>query len=118
MSRWLQVLLVMIFLAAAAAPAGAQMPAPPPPGPPGVTLPSPAPPGVAPAWAVVPTSPRVLYAQNIPGDLFRLHNRYYYYSNGAWYRGKHLHGPWRPVRKLPKAIYRVDRSFFKTPPPW
>jgi hypothetical protein len=66
----------------------------------------------------VPTSPKVLYAPNIPGDVFRVQKKYYYYSGGYWYRGKHLHGPWRPVNKLPKALYRVQPAYFKTPPPW
>jgi hypothetical protein len=50
--------------------------------------------------------------------MFRLHKKYYYYSGGSWYRSKHPAGPWRLVRKPPKALYRVDRTFFKTPPPW
>ena len=116
MSRILKLLLVAILLTACVAPAWSQL-APPPP-PPGVELPPPVPPGVAPAWAQVPTAPRVLYAPNATGDLFRCKNRYYYYSGGAWYRGKHLAGPWRPVRKLPKALYQVNRTYFKAPAPW
>ena len=116
MSRGLKLLLVAALLTACVAPAWSQM-APPPP-PPGVALPPPVPPGVAPAWAVVPTSPKVFYAPNLPADLFLLHKRYYYYYGGAWYQSKHLTGPWHPVRKLHPALYRVNRSFFKTPPPW
>lgn len=116
MSRVLKLLLVAVLLTACVAPAWAQM-APPPP-PPGVALPPPVPPGLAPAWAVVPSSPKVFYAPNIPSDLFLLHKRYYYYYGGAWYQSKHLMGPWRPVRKPHPALYRVNRSFFKTPSPW
>jgi hypothetical protein len=101
-------LLVLGLLVALAAPAWSQA-APPPPWAPG---------GAAPAWTVVPASPKVLYAPNVPGDVFRLKHRYFYYSGGYWYRSKHLMGPWRPVRKLPKAILRVDRSCFKSSPPW
>lgn len=115
-SRPLKLLLVLALLTALAAPAWSQM-APPSPLP-GVALPPPVPPGVAPAWAVVPTSPKVFYAPNIPGDIFLLHKKYYYYNGGYWYRSKHLRGPWHPARKLPSALRRVDRSFFKTPPPW
>jgi hypothetical protein len=100
-------LLVMLLLISLAAPAWPQ-----------VVVAPPAPPGVVPAWTVVPTSPRCLYAPNLPGDVFRCKNKYYYYSGGYWYRSKHLAGPWRPVRKLPKPIYRVDRSYFKTAPAW
>jgi len=115
LSRPRQIFLALALLTAFTAPAWPQM-APPPPT--GLTAPLPIPPGVVPAWAPVPTSPKVFYAQNIPGDIFLLHKKYYYYNGGYWYRSKHLMGPWHPVRKLPKAIYRVDRSFFKTPPPW
>ena len=115
-SRPLKLLLVLALLTACVAPAWSKM-APPPP-PPGVALPPPVPPGIAPAWAVVPTSPKVFNAPNIPSDLFLLHKRYYYYYGGAWYQSKHLMGPWRPVRKPQPALYRVNRYFFKTPPPW
>lgn len=113
----LSALLLLLFLLSAGAAPGLSQPAPPP-GPPGVALPAPAPPGLAPAWTPVPTSPRVLYAPNLPGDVFRLHKKYYYYSGGYWYRSKYLQGPWRPLRKLPKPLLRVNRAYFKTPPPW
>lgn len=116
MSRLIKILLITTLLAAFVAPAWCQPAVPPPPQ--ELALPAPVPPGVAPAWTPVPTSPRVFYAANIPGDLFLLHQKYYYYSRGLWYRSKHLPGPYRPVRQLPKALYRVDRRFFKTPPPW
>ncbi len=108
MSRLGKILLLVILLAASVAPAWSQM-----------ALPLPVPPGVAPAWTPVPTSPQVFYAPNIPGDLFLLHKRYYYYYGGYWYQSKYLQGPWGPVtKKLPPAIYRVQRPYFKTPPPW
>ena len=115
MPRLVKVLLLATLLVACVAPAWSQMASPPPPG---VALPPPVPPGVVPAWAAVPTSPKVFYAPNIPSDLFLLHKRYYYYYGGGWYQSKHLMGPWRPVRKAKPALYRVNRSFFKTPPPW
>src|SRR5512139_3354919 len=111
----LKLLLVLAWLAACAAPAWSQMVPPPPPG---AALPAPVPSGVAPAWTPVPTSPKVFYAPNVPADLFLLHKRYYYYYGGAWYQSKHLVGPWRPVRKPHQALYRVSRTYFKTPPPW
>jgi hypothetical protein len=108
MSRILNLLLVLALLTAGVAPAWSQM-----------ALPPPVPPGVAPAWAVVPTSPKVFYAPNVPGDLFLLHKRYYYYYGGYWYQSKYPAGPWGLVqKKLPPALYRVNRSYFKTPPPW
>jgi hypothetical protein len=74
--------------------------------------------GPAPAWTVVPSSPKVLYAPNTAGDVFRFKKKVYYYQGGVWYRSKHLKGPWHPVRKLPKAITLVNGSFFKSSPPW
>ena len=115
-SRPLKLLLALALITALAAPAWSQMVPPPPP--PGVALPPPVPPGVTPAWAAVPTSPKVFYAPNVPGDLFLLHKRHYYYYGGAWYQSKHLVGPWHPVRKPHPALYRVNRTYFKTPPPW
>lgn len=113
MARLQKGLLVVLLLTALVVPAWSQMVPPP-----GVALPPPVPPGVAPAWAPVPTSPKVFYAPNIPGDLFLLQKRYYYYYGGAWYQSKHLLGPWRPVRKPHPALYRVNRAYFKSPPPW
>ncbi len=105
----LRAILAQLLVIVLAAPAWSQAPAPPPP---------PVAPGTVPAWTVVPSSPKVLYAPNEPGDIFRLHRHYFYYYGGYWYRSKHLQGPWHPVRKLPKAIQRVPRSSFKSPPPW
>ncbi len=108
MSRPWKVIFLGILLTACMAPAWAQM-----------ALPLPVPPGAAPAWTPVPTSPQVFYAPNLPADLFLLHKRYYYYYAGYWYQSKYLGGPWGMVqKKLPPAIYRINRAYFKTPPPW
>jgi hypothetical protein len=107
---WREILVVVIALLTLASAAWGQVAVP--------AMPPPLAPGVAPAWTVVPASPKVLYAPNVPGDVFRLHRQYYYYHRGYWYRSKHLTGPWHPVRKLPQAILRVNRSCFKSPPPW
>ncbi len=109
MSRLLQVLLVFTLVAGLLGPAWA---AP-------VVLPPPAPAPLVPAWTVVPGSPYVSYAANIPGDCFFFKKRYYYYYQGYWYRSPSLAGPWYPVRKPPRAILMVPSSLFKTvPPPW
>ncbi len=110
MSRVLKILLATVLVIACVAPAWSQAYVP---------VPAPVPPGYGPAWAPVPTSPQVFYAPNIPADLFLLHKRYYYYYGGYWYQSKYLEGPWGLVtKKLPPAIYRVQRPYFKTPPPW
>ncbi len=109
-SRPLKLLLVLALLAAGAAPAWSQA---------YTLLPAPVPPGLAPGWVPVPTSPQVFYAPNVPADLFLLHKRYYYYYGGYWYQSKYLCGPWGVVqKKLPPAIRRINRTYFKTPPPW
>jgi hypothetical protein len=106
-------LLAMVLLGALAVPAPAQVAVPlPPPPPPAVA------PGLVPGWMAVPAAPGVWYAPNLGGDVFRCKGRYYYYHGGYWYQSKHLQGPWHPVRKVPKPLYRVHRSYFKSPPPW
>ncbi len=81
-------------------------------------LPPPIPEGVAPHWSPAPGSPRVAYAPNIGGDLFRYGPRYYYYYGGRWYRARSLYGPWRAVHRLPRGILLLHRSAFKSAPPW
>ncbi|MCK9377470.1 MAG: hypothetical protein M0P73_15120 [Syntrophobacterales bacterium] len=100
----IKALAAIILIAALLTPAAAD---------PKVPLPPPLPPGVAPVWTPVPPSPAVLYAPNIPGNVFRLHKKYYYYYGGYWYRGKRLLGPWKPVRKVPRALILVPRDYFK-----
>jgi acetyl esterase/lipase len=71
-----------------------------------------------PDWYPAPGSPRVYYAPNIPGDLFWVGSRYFYYHGGYWYRGDSMWGPWYPVRNLPAVLMRLDRGAFKQAPPW
>ena len=104
-------LLALLLFAALVVPAWSQasVPVPQPPAAPG---------GPPPSWTVVPTAPKVMYAPNIPGDVFLHHKKFFYYSGGVWYQSKNFLGPWRPVKKVPKGIRMVDRSLFKSPPPW
>ena len=80
--------------------------------------PPPMPPGVSPHWTPAPGNSRVAYAPNIPGDLFWYGNHYYYFHRGYWFKSKSLYGAWRPVRKPPRGIYRVNRNAFKHGRPW
>jgi hypothetical protein len=115
MSRISKILLAAALSASLAAPALGQVavPVPVPPPPPPVAAP-----GLVPGWVAVPAGPGVHYAPNLGIDVFRCKGKYYYYHGGYWYRGKHLHGPWHPVRKVPKPLRRVNRSYFRSPPPW
>ncbi len=103
MSRFLKILLVLTLICSSVGPAWPQP----------VTLPPPLPPNVAPQWAPAPGSPAVAFAPNIPGNLFRLHRKYFFYYEGQWYRGKTPLGPWFPVRKVPKALLRLHPAAFK-----
>ncbi len=103
----LTALLLALFTVWGAAAVWAQGPPPPP-----------LAPGVTPQWAPAPGNPRVAYDPNIAGDLFRYGRGYYYYYEGHWYRSRSMLGPWRPVRLLPRGIYRLHRSAFKHSPPW
>jgi hypothetical protein len=120
MSRLLKALLLLTVCSSLAAPAWAQpCLAPPSYAPAYMAVPGPVPYGMAPAWARVSTSPRVFFAPNLPADLFLVKNKYYYYYGGVWYLSPGLMGPWCQVRKkLPRPLYRVSGSFFKSPPPW
>ncbi len=80
--------------------------------------PPPAASGAAPSWARVPASPGVLYAPDLTADVFRFHRSYYYYYEGLWYRSGNLRGPWQEVARVPRAIIRINRAYFKSPPPW
>ena len=120
MLRGLKLMLLVLLLAAWGAPAvWAQLYPPPAPAPAVSYPPPPVPVNMAPAWAPAPGAPRIMYAPNIPGDVFRVGGRkYYYYYGGYWYRGKSPLGPWHVVRKVPKGLYRLSRSAFKGAPPW
>ncbi len=110
MKRTLKLTAVLLILATVggAGAAWAQPPQPPPP----------MPPEVSPHWTPAPGNHRVAYAPNLPGDLFWYGNQYYYYYGRYWYKGKSLYGPWYRVRYLPRGIYRLHRSAFKSPRPW
>ena len=79
---------------------------------------NPVPAGVAPAWTPVPQVPGVVYAPNLPADLFRYGDSYYYYHNNIWRRGATLNGPWRPIDHPPQAFYQIQAPYFKSPPGW
>ena len=49
-------------------------------------------------------------------NLFRHGNQFYVYQDGRWYRGKHLNGPWKSVKKPPKALTAVGPAYFKPSP--
>jgi hypothetical protein len=117
MPRFLKIFCLSALIVALAVPAGSQ-PMPSPPGtPPAAAVspgqPPPIPPDVVPQWVPAPGSPRVAYAPNVPANIFLLHRRYFYFFNGQWYRSKSLGGPWHPVRKVPKALQRLQPSAFK-----
>ena len=108
MPRSLKILLMLTLILALAVPAWASV----------QVLPPALPPGQVPHWTPVPGARVVLYAPNVSGDLFRHKRHVYYYYGGNWYRSKGAYGPWKPVRKIPKAILKIQRPYFKTPPPW
>jgi hypothetical protein len=114
MTRTLSLLVAIVALVAGLAGPACPQPAPPPP----VVAVPPQPPPPMPhnaviQWVPAPGNPKVLYAPNIPGNLFRLHKKFYYYYGGQWYRGKSPLGPWHPVRKVPAGLLRLHPSAFK-----
>jgi hypothetical protein len=73
-------------------------------------------PNLAPQWAPIPQVPGVSYVPDSGYNLFRHSNQFYVYQDGRWYRGKHLNGPWKAVKKPPKALSAVGPAYFKPPP--
>jgi hypothetical protein len=112
MSRFLKIFFLSALIVTLAVPVGSQ-PMPSPPGAASLNQPPPIPPNIVPQWVPAPGSPRVAYAPNVPANIFLLHRRYFYFWNGQWYRSKSLGGPWYPVRKVPKALRRLQPSAFK-----
>lgn len=103
MSRGLQVLLVLILLAAGAAPAAAQ----------DIRI-EPIPPQVKPQWTPVPNASGVYWAPNIPTDVFRHGSKYYFYWAGYLYQGSKAKGPWKALTKVPAWFGEIDLAYFKT----
>ncbi len=104
MPRLARLLLVVLLLgvALAALPARAQIRI------------EPIPPHVKPQWTLVPNSPGVYYAPNIPTDVFRYRGKYYFFWGGYIYQGKKATGPWKSVTDVPVWFYKIDPALFKT----
>jgi hypothetical protein len=104
MPRLARLLLVVLLLgvALAALPARAQIRI------------EPIPPHVKPQWTLVPNSPGVYYAPNIPTDVFRYRGKYYFFWGGYLYQGKKATGPWKSVTDVPAWFYQIDPAYFKT----
>ncbi len=106
MPRLAKMLMAIILITAFAAPAWAQVAVP--------AMPPPVAPGMAPAWTAVPSSPKVLYAPNLPTDVFRYQGKYYFFWEGYLYKGNKPTGPWKDVKNVPDWFYGIDPAYFKT----
>lgn len=73
-------------------------------------------PRVAPQWQSVTTVTDVVYAPNLPLDVFRYQGRYYCYD-GRWYRSQVWGGPWQVIPEPPPVFRQIDASYFKKVPP-
>ncbi len=73
-------------------------------------------PRVAPQWQSVTTVTDVVYAPNLPVDVFRYQGRYYCYD-GRWYQSQVWGGPWRVIPEPPAVFRQIDASYFKKVPP-
>jgi hypothetical protein len=107
MPRSLKIFLVLALILALAVPAWAYV----------EVLPPALPPRQVQHWTPVPGARVVLYAPNVSGDLFRHKRHVYYYYGGNWYRSKGPYGPWKPVRKIPKAILKNSKALFQNAAP-
>ena len=78
----------------------------------------PVPSDLSPRWAPVPQVPGAYYAPNLPSDLFRYGNQFYYYNQGLWQIARALTGPWQVIQNPPQAFYNIGPTYFKNPPGW
>src|SRR4029453_6991821 len=69
-----------------------------------------------PRLVVVPDTPSVYYAPDLPYNYFRYGGQYYTYHDDAWFLPPSYGGPWayvelgrvpRPIRVVPTRYYRV-----------
>lgn len=73
-------------------------------------------PRMSPQWQSITTVTDVVYAPNLPVDVFRYQGRYYCYD-GRWYQSQVWGGPWRVIPEPPAVFRQIDASYFKKVPP-
>jgi hypothetical protein len=71
----------------------------------------------APGWRAVPNAPGVEYAPNMPQDIFRYQDSYYFFD-GQWRRSRSHLGPWVDIVQPPQIFYQIEPRYFKRPPGW
>jgi hypothetical protein len=74
---------------------------------------NPMPPTFKPYWCPVPKSPGVEWAGNLPTDVFRYQNQYYFYWDKKLYQSSKPSGPWKHVSQEPSWFKGIDKSYFK-----
>ena len=85
---------------------------------------NPMPPTFKPFWQPVPNSPGVEFAANLPTDIFRYQDKYYFYWEKRLYQSSKPSGPWKSVAQEPSWFTGIDKSHFKMlekkpkPPPY
>ncbi len=72
------------------------------------------PPHVTPRWAPVPAARGVVYAPNLPTDVFPYRGRYHFYWEGYWYRAAKVRGAYDWVKQVPAFIFQIPPGYFKT----
>lgn len=74
---------------------------------------NPMPPTFAPHWQPVPKSPGVEYAVNLPTDIFRYQDNYYFFWKKRLYQSSNPSGPWKYLPQEPDWFKGIDKSYFK-----
>jgi hypothetical protein len=74
---------------------------------------NPMPPTFAPFWQAVPNSPGVEFAANLPTDVFRYQDNYYFYWKKKLYQSNKPSGPWKSVAQEPDWFKGIDKGYFK-----
>lgn len=84
----------------------------------------PAPPAIVlqapPRLVVVPTTPAVRYAPDLPYNFFRYGGRYYTVRDDAWFVAPSYGGPWSYVElaHVPRPLRVVPVRYYRSKPGW
>jgi len=86
----------------------------------GINIGIPPPPVIAspPSLVVVPTTPAVRYAPDLPINVFFYGGRYYSWHDGAWFAAANVGAPWAYIEPVyvPRPVLVVPARYYKLPP--
>lgn len=75
---------------------------------PGLVIPAP------PGLIVIPGT-YVYYSPDVDVDIFFFRGRWYRPYRGGWYSAQHYNGPWRGIKRAPRALADVPHGYRRAP---